>query len=153
MSYVLDTSFFITAWRIWYRPAVFPSLWTRLDELIEDGTVCSSEEVRRELEAKDDELHAWAKSRPALFLPTNGTCWDASRAIVKEYPELLKNKPTRNGADPFVIATARLHSLKVVTNENLSSSAKNPHIPDICEGLGIGWLDIPGFIQEIGWTF
>ena len=71
MSYSLDTSSLLHAWRRAYPPEVFPALWQRLDEQIAEGGLVASEEVLIELEQVDDEVHAWARQRRAMFIPTD----------------------------------------------------------------------------------
>ena len=68
MTYSLDSSVLITAWRRNYPPDVFPTLWSNLAELIEDGLIVASVEVRTELEKKDDEILAWTKKREHMYL-------------------------------------------------------------------------------------
>jgi hypothetical protein len=68
MSYCIDTSALIDAAIRWYPPDVFPSLWTRVEALIETGRLISSEEVLLELEQKEgDILHEWAKNATFAF--------------------------------------------------------------------------------------
>jgi hypothetical protein len=63
MVYCVDTSAWMDGWQRYYPQDVFPSLWTRLDELIGTGQIISSEEVYVELKKKDDTLHDWMKLR------------------------------------------------------------------------------------------
>ena len=70
MSYCIDTSALLGAWVRWYPPEMFPTLWDKVDALIENHRLISSEEVLQELERKEgDTLHAWAKQRHSIFLP------------------------------------------------------------------------------------
>lgn len=69
MSYSIDTSALMDGWLRYYPPEVFERLWERMDELIDEGRLLAVDEVLREIEQKDDSLLAWAKERPALFVP------------------------------------------------------------------------------------
>jgi len=53
----------------YYPPDVFPSLWEKLDELIEKGELAATEEVLIELGKKDDDVYKWAKDREFMFVP------------------------------------------------------------------------------------
>jgi len=57
------------------------------------------------------------------------------------------------GADPFVIALARVHGGVVVTEETQSRNLTKPKIPDVCDSMGVPWLNLMGFVQEQGWVF
>jgi predicted nucleic acid-binding protein len=48
--YCIDTSVWIDAWRDYYPPDVFGSLWERMDHLVRAGKVIAPVEVLLELE-------------------------------------------------------------------------------------------------------
>lgn len=50
MKYSIDTSSILDGWRRYYPPDVFQQLWTRLDDLIAEGSLRATEEVLVELE-------------------------------------------------------------------------------------------------------
>ena len=58
-SYCIDTSAILDGWVRHYPIDTFPALWDRLDRLVDSGRLCTSDEVLRELEAKDDDALAW----------------------------------------------------------------------------------------------
>ena len=68
MRYSFDTSAFIYAWNVAYRPEIFPSVWDRIDQLICDGVLIASDEVREELTKKQDELSKWVQNAAGLFV-------------------------------------------------------------------------------------
>lgn len=151
IRYSLDTSAFLHAWRRSYPPDVFPSLWSKIDELVDEGKLIASEEVFVELERKDDEVYAWARQHGEMFVPINGLIQQVVRNILQSYPRLLDTRKNRSGADPFVIAVAQIESCTVVTNEVPSNNLLRPHIPDICAALDIRWIDFLGMAREQGW--
>lgn len=63
MKYSVDTSALLDGWRRYYPPDVFPPVWKKLDELIEDKILIASEEVLFELKRKDDDVYSWARDR------------------------------------------------------------------------------------------
>jgi hypothetical protein len=69
MPYCVDTSAWLDGWQRHYPPDVFPSFWTKLDELITAGDIISSEEVYVEIQRKADELHDGIKERKQMLVP------------------------------------------------------------------------------------
>ncbi|MBI2857708.1 MAG: DUF4411 family protein [Chloroflexi bacterium] len=151
MKYCIDTSAILTAWRRTYPPDVFPSVWTKIDELINQRKLIASEEVLIELEKKDDEVHAWARQRGQMFVPIEGQTQQVVRDILRRYPRLLDTRRNRSGADPFVIALAQIEGCVVVTNEGLSNSPARPQIPDICQALGNPCIDFVEMARRQNW--
>jgi hypothetical protein len=45
VKYSVDTGALLDGWLRYYPPDVFPSVWAKLDELIEDKILVASEEV------------------------------------------------------------------------------------------------------------
>ncbi|MCH7987901.1 MAG: DUF4411 family protein [Planctomycetes bacterium] len=68
-KYSIDTSALVHAYQRSYPPDILPDLWeTKFDELIEAGQLFAAFDVLEELERKHDDLFAWAKERPAMFV-------------------------------------------------------------------------------------
>ena len=66
-KYVFDSNIFINLQR--RQPLdVFPSLWVKIGELMDDGTIISSQEVYDEIMIGGDDLEKWAKARQKCFL-------------------------------------------------------------------------------------
>lgn len=147
----MDTSAFLNAWRRSYPPDVFPSLWEKVGKLAQEGKLIASEEVLVELEKKDDDVYAWAKQREQMFIPIDGLIQQAVRGILLQYPRLLDTRKNRSGADPFVIALAQTEKCIVVTGESPSHSEQRPRIPDVCDALGIRYIDFVQMAREQGW--
>jgi hypothetical protein len=150
--YSFDTSAFINGRRDLLPPETFPSLWSRVEEMIGHGAIRSTDEVERELSKRADEVHTWAKTQTDLFVSLDERLQRETSAILKAHPRLLGKGGGRNAADPFVIALASLNGGVVVTEErprNLTS----PRIPDVCHALGVRCLGLVDFIREQGWTF
>jgi len=150
VSYSIDTNAFLTAWNETYRPASFENFWKRLEQLIIEGRVCASEEVRRELESKDDAMTGWAKGQNGLFVPLEAEQLVLVKHLATEYPGLAKERLGRMRADGFVIALAQWRELVVVTAENRRGPDK---IPNICDAIGVRCISLADMIQEEGWRF
>lgn len=152
MAYCIDTSSILEAWRRSYPPDVFGTVWSAIDELIENHDLYSSVEVMRELEPRDDEVYEWARARNGMFIPLDDEIQDCTSEILTTHPRLVGERANRNHADPFVIATARTKGLIVVTEED-PGSATRPRIPLVCDSYGIQHMKILEVFQAEGWYF
>ena len=153
MKYSVDTSAILDGRVRHYPPDVFPALWTRFDELIHDGQLGAVEEVLVELERKDDETYAWASQRASMFVPIDDEIQRAVAEILSNHPRLVDTRKNRSGADPFVIALAKVNGCLVVTGERPTNSVDRPNIPDVCSALGIRSLSLLELIREEQWAF
>lgn len=151
--YCIDTSALIQA-HADYPQDAFPGFWAQLDALIDEGRLVSSIEVLRELKAHEgDAMHMWGKERKAVFLELSEEIQRAVQEIMAARPELAKQRLNAHRADPFVIATAKVHGATVVTNEQRDGIARRPKIPLVCDGLGIGCVRFAQVIRAEGWVF
>jgi hypothetical protein len=155
--FVFDTSAYINGWRDHYPPATFPGVWTLIDEAFEDGRILSPREVYNELVRKDDEVAEWAKERMVGFVePTE----EVQRAAGAIFEHELPSSANRDGADPWVIAEARIRELTVVTYEGRTFSGVPTSerrwavsMPGICKRLGVGCVTLPAALGELGGEF
>jgi hypothetical protein len=153
MIYSFDTSSLVEPWRRAYPPDVFPSLWDdHLPALVASSELRATLEVRMELERQDDDLLAWAVQQDGMFLEVDEGVQAAVTEILAAYPNLINPNSGRSGADPFVIALARVNGCAVVTEER-PRSLINPKIPDVCAALGIRCINILDVIREQGWSY
>jgi hypothetical protein len=152
IAYCFDTSSLIECWSRSYPPDVFPGLWSKLEHKIALGGMVCPDEVRVELARQDDALAKWAAARPYLFVALDNAIQVATSEILAAHPMLMKATKNRNGADPFVIATARVRDLIVVTEERGGTDQK-PKIPSVCRALGVPCIDVLRFIRDQGWSF
>lgn len=63
---------------------------------------------------------------------------------------LVDARRNRSGSDPFVIAIAQIYGLAVVSYEARSRSPAKPHIPDVCDALGIRMVGLIDMFREQG---
>lgn len=152
-TYSFDTSAIINGQHDLFPCETFPSLWGAIESMIADGRIRSVDEVERELRKKDDDAHQWVRAQSQLFVPLDEAVQVATATILTEYPRLVGKGKNRNGADPFVIALAMVTGSTVVTEERKTGNLNKPHIPDICEALGVPCVNLVGFVQLEGWTF
>ena len=150
MVYCVDTSGWLDGWERQYPPDVFPTLWTKIEELIDAEEIISSEEVYVELQKKADELHDWVKNRKQMLVPLTEEIQVIAAELLREYPRLVDTLRGRSKADPFVIATAMERGAIVVTGEPLTGKMNKPRIPDVCQAKGINFLQM---IRELKLSF
>ncbi len=136
MLYSFDTSCLINGRRDLLPPETFHTLWANIETMIDAGSFRCVDVVKDELSRRDDEVRAWACARPHLFVPLSLELQQETRAVLTEHQRMLGRGKGRNGADPFVVALARLHAGTVVTEETMANNLTSPRIPDVCEALG-----------------
>jgi hypothetical protein len=153
--YSLDTSGLLDGWVRYYPPVTFLTLWTNVEDLIDEGRLIATEEVLMELSKQgDDEIVKWCKVRKAtLFLPIDSWIQIKVADILRTHPNLVDAGKGRSGADPFVIALAELRSSTVVTGETPSNKPQKPKIPDVCKDRGVKHCTFLEMIQQEKWTF
>lgn len=153
MKFCIDTSAWLDGWARDYPPDVFPSLWEKIDELIMDGTICSTEEVYIELKKKDDSLIEWMKTRKQVFTPIEEGIQEIVLELLSDHPRLVDTHRNRSQADPFVIATAEYMNAIVVTGETPRGKLDKPKIPDVCQHRGTKCISFLEMLRMVGWTF
>lgn len=151
--YSFDTSALLNGRRDMLPPETFPSLWERIEGMINAGSIRAVDEVSRELARREDNVARWAKEQDALFVPLDSALQRETSSILVAHPRLIGKGKGRNGADPFVIALARLATHGVVVTEETRRSLENPKIPDVCDALGVRCIGLIEFVCEQRWTF
>lgn len=153
-KYCIDTSALLDAWLRWYPPDIFPGLWDKLDQLINESRLIATEEVFIELSYKEDLLFEWAGERQnKLFFPLDDQIQIEVTAILTEFPKLVDQRPGKGTADPFVIALAKITNATVVTGELPTNNLQRPKIPDVCNQLNIQCIKITELIRMENWSF
>ncbi len=147
-KYVFDTNIFIYMQRR-FPEDIHESLWRVIEEVLESGIVISSEEVLDEITKGDDSLIEWAKARKGSFIESDEDIQSIVRDILRKNDRFVLGSKKTNGADPFVIALAKVKLCKVVTEEPRSGTNNPPKIPNICEQYDIEYIDFNDFLREI----
>lgn len=150
--YVVDTCSFTTLQRV-YAIDVFPSVWTKVEELISGEQLVSVEEVYHEICRQDDDLSKWAKTKEEIFLPLSDEIQDKAKEIVNTYIKIVDFKNNKSGADPFVIAQAILLGGTVVTEEKRSGGPEKMKIPDVCDALKLPYMNFLNMMKTEGIRF
>lgn len=151
--YSCDTSTIIQAWRRDYNPKVFVGVWQKLEAMVADDTLIASSEVLVELKRKDDDVYKWCKRQARMFVPLDDAIQNEVKAILASHQRLIDTRNGRSGADPFVIALAKVRNASVLTDERPSNSLERPKIPDVCKVLGIECCRLSEVFERAGLTF
>ena len=145
--YCLDTSAWLDGWNRYYPIETFPSVWDRVQSLVEAGRIFWAEEVA--IEILDKDLKIWLAPHASAVVET-AIIWESAQAIQRSFNADLHVKGIY-GADSFVIAAAQFRSLVVVTGEKRSTG--RPKIPDVCDQIRIQHLSFLKMLQQEGWRF
>ena len=156
MAYVFDTSNFSVLGN--YYPKQFPSFWEKFDQTVTAGTIISVREVRRELDfyIPYPHLSDWVKDHGDIFSsPIPAEAEFVQEIFSVQHFQMLvseKNRLAGNlGADPFVIARAKVINGCVVTEERKKQHAAK--IPNVCEHFEIDCTNLQDFMEREDWTF
>lgn len=155
LHYSIDTSALVDWWVRYYPPGVFTGLVPRVEQLIAEGRLRASREVRDEVERQDDDLLAWTKKFPELWVDSNGAIQGVVASLMAQYFNPQKPAKGIGNADPFVIGVAATQGAgwAIVTGEK-PGSVENPKIPYVCRRFQpqpIRCLTFLQLIEEEGW--
>lgn len=155
MPYVIDTNALIDGRRRIYPPTVFSGLWENFEDSIAAGEIFAPDEVLVELEKQDDDVHAWVRTQAGLFVPLDEDTQICVAEILVKYPEWIPPDRSRNMADAFVVALARVKGCTVVSNEKWTDSpyAHKIKLPNVCDGMGVRRMNFLEMLHDLNWTF
>jgi hypothetical protein len=157
-TYCLDANVLIQSWQKYYNPRLCPDYWTLLNELGEQGLVFLPEEVQKEILRTEDELAEWLA---ASGIPVKAVTGPVTQCLGTIYSAdalhltLVDNTRGRSLADPWVIAHAMVENAVVVTKEEkvTAANAKRIKIPNVCDRMGVRWINDFQFLEELGVRF
>lgn len=137
---------------------LWPTFWSKVAEMINNGHVFTHESVKEEIDRGQDELTVWIHDNtPESFYISN----DAD--ILTEYAKVInwaQNNPVflqkaiaefAEVADAFLVATASAKGYTLVTNETSEPLCKRRvKIPDACNAVGVRYCDLNTVLRELG---
>lgn len=153
MIYCFDSSGLLDGWARHYPESVFPSLWSRVRSVAQDGRAIAPIVVRDELKKKDDTLLPWCRKAGIAFCDVDLPQQQLLREVLAKFPRLVDTRKNRSGADPVVIALARCRGAVVVTGEKHRGTADKPKIPDVCDAFSVEAIGFLDFVRRERWTF
>ncbi|MDZ7691616.1 MAG: DUF4411 family protein [Balneolaceae bacterium] len=151
-KYVVDTSFFTQAHRMYYPLDIADSYWKMINNLISDSKIISIDKVKEEIFDNEDDLTIWIKNNvsSSFFKDTETSDvlenyrkiagW-ASKKSNQYYQKAIEEFLEYENADAWLIAYGLTHDKKVVTYENSApNSKKTIKIPDACNAFDVSCL-------------
>lgn len=155
--YCLDTNVLINAWNQYYHRDFCPDYWSELRRLGLAGRIFVPEMVKEELLRTDDTLSDWIKGSGIPIYPIEGSTTEiVARIYAKDvrHQQLVDANKQRSLADPWVIAHAIEQNACVVTKEHKETqSDRRVKIPNVCESMGVKWINDFQMIRELGLQF
>lgn len=154
--YVWDNGPFRELFRSFY-PTVFKTLWSQFDELIADGRIVSTREIKRELDDYNfPNLNDWCSQNTSVFATPNAeeAAYLAKIFAVPHFQQAIEMQKLQKGGkhgDAFVIAKAGVCGGTVVTFEKHKPNSTK--IPNICEHFGLHCMSLQEFMENEGWEF
>ncbi len=157
-TYCLDANVLIQAWQKYYNPKFCPDYWGILIELGKQGRIFIPELVSEEITRTEDNLSKWLKSSKIPIEKISEPVTQCLQRIYSTNPlhkTLVDNTKARSLADPWVIAHAINRNAIVVTKEEkiTASNSKRVKIPNVCDNMGIRWMNDFQFVDEVGIKF
>lgn len=148
MSFCLDTNVFFTPGNIYYPMDFCPAYWDLIDKHIGDGSLFIHDLVYQELTKGESAVSDWIKERKESGLVKEFYDDETQKEYIK-IAEFVANSDHRpeviaeflSGADPWIIATCKVHNFVLVTKETYSDSKKKIKIPNICRIFGVEYID------------
>jgi hypothetical protein len=143
-----------------FRRNVFPTLWDKVEKLIQQGRLIAANEVLEEIK-RDDALGPWARKNKRMFKKLDQEQIELAGEVACKFPELAKPGRFGPAADPFVVALARVQvqstsssllppdsECVVVTEE------RGPNkIPSACKHYSVTCVSLVDLFERESWTF
>jgi len=145
-TYCIDSNVFINLKH--YPRDIFPTIWTKIEDMIKVGEIISHQEVFKEIKIGKDKIHEWCKQNKKMFKDVDECQIQRIVAIRDKYTKDYWGRNSMKGvwADPWVIALASCEDAIIVTDEKNKSN----HIPDIANRINIPCLNRFEFFKKIG---
>jgi predicted nucleic acid-binding protein len=157
-KYCLDANVLIQAWQKYYNPKFCPDYWDILIEIGKQDKIFIPELVYEEITRTEDDLSRWVKASkiPIKKISEPVTiCLQKIYAVNPVHKNLVDNITGRSLADPWVIAHSLHENATVVTKEEkiTALNSKRIRIPNVCDNMGVRWMNDFQFIDELGIKF
>ncbi|MEY2830037.1 MAG: hypothetical protein RIQ33_1895 [Bacteroidota bacterium] len=158
IKYCLDANVLIQAWQKYYNPKFCPDYWDILIELGKQEKIFIPEYVYEEIVRTEDDLSKWLKSSEIPIRKVNEQVANCLKNIYSSNPShvnLVDNTKSRSLADPWVIAHSIHENATAVTKEEkvTALNSNKIKIPNVCENMGVRWINDFQFIDEINIKF
>lgn len=155
-TYCIDSCSLMKSMRDRYPIDSFPGLWEQLGSAFESKMLVSSKLVLDEIKKGDDDLVKWVKPYEKYFVEVDSAQLTEVGTILNKHKGLVDPKATRESADPYLVALAKINEYVLVTEEErmtLQPNSKKTKLPNVCETENIRCIRIVDMIKELGWKF
>ncbi|MDR2590353.1 MAG: DUF4411 family protein [Oscillospiraceae bacterium] len=134
-----------------YNRTIHKTLWNNIEQLIKGKEIIVCAEISNEIK-KDDTLGDYLSLNQCEVLEATESIQAKVVEIVNKCPHLLnfKKGTGKSSGDVFLIATAMVYKLTIITEEKQDAIGK---IPDIASQFGIGSININGLCDKESWVF
>lgn len=168
MKYIMDANIYINSYRLSYPFDLFPSYWNEIVMFSKNKHIYINQQVFAEIahettQSKKDQLQLWLED------DFDGVSIDINQNIINVWQEILKyirdshfynqrafdSWADSSVADPWLIASAKVKNLTVVTMElderNLhqGSPTKRVKIPDICKAFNVPCVTLQDMLRDL----
>jgi len=161
MVYLLDASVFIEAKNRYYDFDIVPGFWDWLDKTNENSEIATVIPISEELQRGNEELSEWIDDRKdtGWFLPVDDV---ATQQAFTELAQWVMNQDFKEeakqeflaGADPWLIAKARIIDATVVTHEAYDPNIKRKvKIPNVCRQFDVPYIDTFRLLRRFSASF
>lgn len=163
-KYILDTSVFIQAHRVYYALDIAPAFWNFLKTYSHEKILLSIDRVFDEIIKGNDELKDWAKKEFSFsFTETK-----KDQKVLQSYASVMQwaNNQTQynqiakdefakaENADAWVIASSLTNNFTIVTQEVYDAQIKRKiPIPNVCKAFNIRFIDTFSLLRELKFQF
>lgn len=159
LGYLLDANVFIEAKNRYYGFDIVPDFWKWLDRRQASHEIASIVSVYDELADGTDDLSDWVKERKSSDWWLDVSDPETQQAYGEIVAWVMSNQGFTQaakdeflaGADPWLIAKARVLGVKIVTHEQLDLNARRKvFIPVVCKPFSVDCLDTFALIRSFG---
>jgi hypothetical protein len=162
VPYLVDSNFFIEAYRVNYPFDVVPSFWLKVKEMAEQGKIISIDKVQKELYRNDDELSNWIKENlPGDFFK-DSTLGYLNYAVLsgwvysmshQYHPQAISEFLDVDEADAWLIAFAMSQGNQIVTHEVSKPNSKSRvMLPDAAKPFNVNCIKTIDLFRALGVT-
>jgi len=160
-KYCIDTSAILDFWDTQDRTRpyhvkvkTFRTIWNHVSSEIDTGVIIVPKIVAEEAKTiaeitHNTELEVWIEDHKSVFL-YHDQCLDELKRIITKYTIYQGQRGSL--ADAIVVATGMKNNITVITSEShvQQHSLVKPKIPNVCEDLGVNWIQLPEFFESEG---
>lgn len=158
---LLDSSVFIDAKNLYYAFDICPGFWDWLDSVTGGSDVRTITKVRDELTSRRDRLAAWMAARgtqPWVLDVADAPTQTAFLAVAAHVQAGPWTQPAKDsflaGADPWLVAKARVLGARVVTLEVADPLIRRKvPLPNICTHFSVPTQRTFDFLRANGASF